>query len=402
MGKTFQIARIAGVPVAIDAGLALLATLFWLVLSLQVLPLASPGASFSQTAPVAAATVIAFMLSILAHELGHAAVAKRNDIVVLGISLNLFGGYAKLDRQAPTPASEFAIAVAGPAVNLLLGGLFVGLAFAVRPTNISLLIGAVAWLAGMNIILAVVNLFPAAPLDGGRVLTAILWRQSGDPNGARIVSGRIGLIVGVIVCIAGIAGLATRRSNGLPLVVVGVFLLFGARSEIRSATIRRRLKTSLAADVMAPIPTAITDSATAERLLSLTQGRHHQIVPISRWQTQVVGYVLPASALAIAPIERSWTSVSDLMQPDRTVARAWTTETVDQILDRQPAATPMFSVVHDPDSGKVVGAITEAQLTELFSPPTVWGNPRNNDRSSESQLGSETANPREEKTALAG
>lgn len=376
MGKTFQVARIAGVPVAIDAGLAVLAALFWLVLSFQVLPVASPDTPFVQIGLVAAATVVAFLMSILAHELGHAAVAKRNDITVLGINLNVFGGYAKLDRQAPTPRSEFSIAAAGPAVNLFLGGLFIAVALAVRFANISLLTGAVAWLAGMNIVLAVLNLFPAAPLDGGRILTAALWRRTGDPDRARIFSGRVGLVVGIAIFIVGVAALFARRNNALPLIIVGVFLLMGARSEIGTATIRRRLKTIPIGQVMAPVHPAVADSTTLDQLLILTQGRHDEAVPVSRWGTQTIGYVLPASALAIAPAERSWTPVTNLMQPEPTVARSWTTETVDNVLDRQPKETPLFSVVHDPTTGHVVGTITEAQLAAPFLAPTTWGRPK--------------------------
>ena len=106
MNRSLQVGRITGVPIAVEAGLAVLAALFVVTLTVDGLPRLDPDAGLWLRAAVASATVALFLGSILAHELGHATVAKRRGVGVLGITLSLFGGFAQLDRQAPTPGSE--------------------------------------------------------------------------------------------------------------------------------------------------------------------------------------------------------------------------------------------------------------------------------------------------------
>lgn len=379
MGKSLRIGRIAGTPISVNGGLAILAALFVMTLATQGFPQIDPDASLNRRLVLACSTVVAFLFSILAHELGHASLAKRQGVGVLGITLSLLGGYAQLDRQAPTPKAEFLIAAAGPAVNLMIGGGLAGVTYLVRQAELAddLTVGALIWLSGVNIVLAVLNLFPAAPLDGGRVLTAALWKRLGDAEYARILSGRVGLVLGATLAVAGGVQLYRGGWQGLITLLVAVFLFNGARGEIGTAAVRRRLQRTTAAELMVSNPPPVSDTLTIEQLSSLAvHDRAGVALPVVRWNAEPIGYVLASAGAAMSPLDRSIRTVSDLMRPTPDVARAWVTEPIDTVLERLTTGNDLMIVVHEPQGGRVVGTLSEAQIDPMFASPDLWGRDR--------------------------
>jgi Zn-dependent protease len=383
MARSLRLGRIAGTPVSVEAGLAVLAALFVASLALAGLPRLDPEAALSTRLLVATVAVTTFLACILAHELGHAVAAKRHDVGVLGITLSLLGGYAKLERQAPTPRAEFSIAAAGPAVNLVVGVGFAGLAAAVTRLDpwpdwgpADLVLGSLFWLAGVNVVLALFNLIPAAPLDGGRVLTALLWRRSGDAESARITSGRAGLVFGAVLTLAAALVLLIGDWQGLVVLVVAVFLFTGARGEIANAAVRRRLQSTKTADLMVSDPPAVTDSLSVEQLSAVSGPGQSVVLPVVRWAGEPIGYVLSSVGADMGPMDRSSRTVGQLMQPSPEVARAWDSETVDTVLRRVDPDESMVVVVHEPRSGRPVGTLCRRQIEPLFRPPDVWGRDR--------------------------
>lgn len=385
MGGSLRLGRIAGIPISVNLGLAVLAAVFIASLALQGLRVLDPEASLSARLIVASVTVGAFLASILAHELGHAIAARSQDVGVLGITLSLLGGYAQLDRQAPTPKAEFVIAAAGPAVNLVIGGIGAAAAFVIRRWDLlgqwpraDLATGALIWLAGVNIVLALFNLIPASPLDGGRVLTAALWRRLGDAELARIVSGRAGLIFGAVLAVVAAVQFVLGGWQGLVTLVVALFLFNGARGEIGNAAIRRRLRTTTTAELMVPDPPSLADSMTADQLANFAGGNGDGVVfPVVRWEAEPIGYVVANSASGLGPMDRASRTVGDLMRPSPEVARAWMTEPVDDVLRRlRSEDDAMVVVVHEPRAGRAVGTLGHRQVAPLFSAPSLWGNDR--------------------------
>lgn len=379
MANSIRIGRIAGIPISVNGGLVVLAAMFIFSLAIQGFPQVDPDASLTRRLLVASATVAAFLLSILAHELGHATLAKRQGVGVLGITLSLLGGYAQLDRQAPTPRAEFTIAAAGPAVNLLIGGLLSAVTFGMYRAGMldDLVLGALAWLAGVNLVLAVLNLFPAAPLDGGRVLTAALWKRSNDAELARITSGRAGLILGVLVALVGAVQILTSRWEGVVTLVVGVFLFNGARGEIGTAAIRRRLQRTTTSQLMVSDPPSVSDSLTVDQLNTFAGAERTGVAfPVVRWSPEPIGYVVPSAGAYLTDPDRSWTMVGDLMQPTPEVARAWMNESIDDVLARLGRPDEVLVVVHDPRAGRVVGTLSDTQVRPLFRAPDIWGRDR--------------------------
>lgn len=379
MNKGLKVARIAGTPISVNGGLVILAALFIVTLTIQGFPQIEPEASLSLRLVVASVTVLAFLGSILAHELGHATVAKRQDVGVLGITLSLLGGFAQLDRQAPTPKAEFLIAAAGPAVNFVIGGVLGVVAYAIYITESTstLILGALVWLAGVNVFLAVLNLVPAAPLDGGRVLTAALWKRLNDAERARVLSGRAGLVLGTVLCLVGAAQILASRWDGLITVLVGLFLFNGARGEIGAATIRRRLQRTMTQELMVTDPPAVSDALTVAQLKTFAGTERDGVAfPVVRWSPEPIGYVVPSQAASISDPDRSWTTVSELMQPTPTVTRAWMNESVDDVLRRLDEPETVLVVIHEPTAGRVVGTMCDNQVSPLFTPPDIWGRDR--------------------------
>jgi Zn-dependent protease len=355
------------------------AALFTVSLAVQGLPVYAPGNGLRLRLIAAGFGVVLFFASVLAHELGHAVVALGNGVGVSGISLWLLGGVAKLDRQAPTARAELQIAVAGPATSLVLAAFFSSLAVIAAATlGGSLLVAILAWLGGANALLAVFNLLPAAPLDGGRVLTAALWKRFGDAERARVVSGRCGLFLGAAIALAGIVQvLMVGQLGGWVTTLVGLFVFNAARSEIAAAAVRRRLIATTAGDVLVPYPPAVPDSFTAGQLSGWAgQDGWSTAYPVVRWDVVPVGYIVPRAAARLSEAEQSWTPVSALMAPATSVHQVAPGESVESILDRWSASGPQIAVVRDGVGQHAVGTIAEGQVQRLLAPPDLWGRDR--------------------------
>lgn len=222
---------------ALGVELSLHATWF-LVLALVIWAMATGfGDVYPELAPAVRAAMglisgVAFFVCLTAHELAHAVTARRFGIRVRGITLFVFGGVAEIEGEVPTPALEFAVALIGPAVSLALGA-----AFALGTTwagDVPALEGVLGSLALVNLGVALFNLIPGLPLDGGRLLRAGLWRLSGSRTRATRVAAHAGVVVAAGLAAFGVV-LATWGGEpaGLWYVPMGVFLWFLARSSRR-------------------------------------------------------------------------------------------------------------------------------------------------------------------------
>ncbi len=236
MRDSIRLGSVAGVRVGLHWSLLAVAAVLTLALSGNLLPPASPGASDIALLAAGVVGAVAFLASVLAHELGHALMARREGIGVDGITLWLLGGVARLEREADTPGAELRIAAVGPGVSVALAA-----AFGAVSMPLTGLAGALtAWLALINVVLAVFNLLPAAPLDGGRILKSALWWRSGDRLLATARAGTAGRVLGAVVIAAGLAELVWAEGvGGLWTTMVGWFILGAASAE--RAWARRRI-----------------------------------------------------------------------------------------------------------------------------------------------------------------
>lgn len=273
MTESFHLGRIAGIRIGINWSVlvifALIAGGLYFGLPGLLEEFGLPAAAPLASAVAALVTAVVFLLSLLAHELAHALVAVRNGIDVEGITLWLFGGVAKLDGEASDPAAELRIAGVGPLVSVALAAAFAVIAVSGDlvglPAVVTVTIG---WLAVINLVLAIFNLFPAAPLDGGRILRAFLWWRRGDPVSAAVTASRSGRVFGfVLIAIGLLQFIMIRAVGGLWLVLIGWFLTTAAAAEERHAQMQGALGGVRIGEIMTPDPTVVTGDLTIAELI---------------------------------------------------------------------------------------------------------------------------------------
>jgi Zn-dependent protease len=234
MNESLHFGRVGGIRIGANWSLFPIFFLIAWSLAVVLLPAAAPGFTGSAYWFFALLTAAAFYASLLAHELSHAFVARRHGVSVRGIVLWLFGGVAQLEGDMPDARSELQVAAAGPAMSLGIAAVAAAVAWFLGFIGASpIMVAAVSWLAGINALLAAFNLLPAFPLDGGRILRAVLWRRWSDRVRATAVAAKVGQIagygliaVGVVEFLAGGGAL-----GGIWLALIGWFITVAARQQ---------------------------------------------------------------------------------------------------------------------------------------------------------------------------
>jgi len=272
MDGNLTVGRFGGVELKLNWSLlAVVALIVW-SLAEGVFPDTNPGLSHPTYIAMASVAAMLFLASIALHELGHSWVARREGIEVDSITLWLFGGVSQLKGRFKSPGAEFRVAVAGPLVSILLGVIFVLIALAGPPSEVD---GVAAWLGYINLILAVFNLLPASPLDGGRVLHSILWRVKGDFAWATRVASEIGQGFGYLFIALGIAMFVFEGAfSGAWLAFIGWFLLQGARAEARYVATEQALRGVRVRDLMVRDPVTVDADSTIGRFMDEVAWSH--------------------------------------------------------------------------------------------------------------------------------
>ncbi|HEY8077337.1 MAG TPA: site-2 protease family protein [Labilithrix sp.] len=226
------------------AGIALELHVSWLVaLALAIVSL--DGLVGGWIASVV--TALAFFAGLVAHELAHALVARRLGIRVRSITLFVFGGLAQLDEEPSRPRDELLVAIAGPIASVVLAAL----AWAASRVAPAVIVPPLAWLAKVNLALAIFNCLPGFPLDGGRIARAAIWAMRGDRNDATIAAARIGRGIAWSLIALGVWGFATGAApGGAWMALVGWFLHRASGASAADATMRRAIGDATAADAM--------------------------------------------------------------------------------------------------------------------------------------------------------
>jgi len=231
--KGLHLGTIRGIP--IRAGWSLLIIIWLLTWSLAAsgLPSLAKGYSGAEYWLAAALTAVAFFASLLAHELSHALVAQRRGAHVHDITLWLLGGVSRIEEEPATPGDDLRIALAGPATSVAISVAAGVVAILVGAFGVpALFVACLVWLASINLLLAIFNLVPAAPLDGGRVLRALLWRRGGDRTRAALAATRAGRVFAYVLIATGFAlFLSAADVSGIWFVLLGAFLLMMSHAE---------------------------------------------------------------------------------------------------------------------------------------------------------------------------
>jgi Zn-dependent protease len=267
---SIKLMDIFGIRIGVDGSwfVILFLMIFWLSPSFRSELRSGDGTAYLTTV----VTVLLFFVSLIMHELGHALVARREGIEIRRINLFMFGGFAEMSRDARTPAEEFKIAGAGPAVTFLFALLCLGLDLAIvgphRLEDAALLRATVrvtpvllslSWLLLMNVAILAFNLVPAFPLDGGRIARAFVWRLRGDKAAGTRAAAQLGRAFAVLLGAAGLALLVSTRNtfSGLWLIAVAFLLGQSARGAIVQTALTERIEGVRVADIMDSQPVAI-------------------------------------------------------------------------------------------------------------------------------------------------
>lgn len=280
MKEHVRLGRVGGIAVGVNWSVFVIFGLVVWALAGGRLPLEHPEVSQVWRVAAALGAGIVFFLSLLAHELSHAFVARRNGVEVEGITLWMFGGVARLEGEANDAGAEFRIAAVGPAVSIVLGAVFLALTSLAAASELSgdaaVVESMLRWLGVINIVLAVFNLMPGAPLDGGRILRAVLWRWRGDRQRAAVLAARAGRIFGfLLVALGFLEFISTSGIGGLWLVFIGFFLVVAATAEEQHAKLNTVLADVHVADVMASDPVTVPADTPVPEFIDNYVMRHH-------------------------------------------------------------------------------------------------------------------------------
>jgi Zn-dependent protease/CBS domain-containing protein len=209
-------------------------------------------------------TTVLFFASVLAHELAHSLLARSRGIPVRGITLMIFGGVSQFEQEPRTPPSATWISAIGPITSLCLGAVFYGIAAAFGKNSVLGL--AFGYLSMANVLLGIFNFLPALPLDGGRVLQALIWRATGDRLRATQIAATISKVFSVLMIAFGFWEVAILRSfGGLWLAFIGWFLFQGAMAEETRARLERALQGHRVAELAVPSEHVVPADATVDR-----------------------------------------------------------------------------------------------------------------------------------------
>jgi Zn-dependent protease/CBS domain-containing protein len=369
MKPTFSFGRIGGVPVGAHwsalVGVAVLGAL----LESTVLPGLAPGATPVGYGLAGGVGAVALVVSLLTHELAHAMVARRNGLEVRRITLWLLGGVSEFGTQPSRAAVELRVALAGPGVSIALGVALACTGWILSTAGVPALVTATLfWLATVNAVLAVFNLLPGSPLDGGRVLHGLIWLRSGDRRRATRAATGAGQLVGAVLAALGLLMTLNGRWDGLWLVVVGWFLAGSAVGERAYAEIAEELEGLTAADAMTRNPHVAPGWWTVQAFadgLGTTRRRdpavpRHRVFPVVDLQGRATGMVRLEDLIRVPPADRRNLAVRQVAQPlvaDQVVAVG---ELLVRVAGRPlPVNAPLLLVE---DDGRLVGVIGATDL----------------------------------------
>ena len=363
MGGSLRLGRVLGIPLGVSYS-------WFLVLALVVLVLDSHLGSrypfWGDAQRWATATVVAllFFACIVAHEMAHSLVAIARGIPVKGITLFIFGGVSQIAREANSPRVELTIAIVGPLLSLLLGAVFLGLAFVTQDTVATVSAGALI-LAYANIGLGIFNLVPGFPLDGG--LRAAVWRLTGDPWKATLVAVTAGRVAGLLLILGGLALTATTGTVWpLWLALVGWFLMQTASSSLRQARAHERLRNLRAHDVVESGLATVPESMHPGELME------SDVLPKGHLYCLVSRDGEPSGLLPLMQLRKirgaRWdeVTVGELMLPLEGLARVAPSTEALEVLDLLNERSPNPVLVDH--QGMLLGIVSKDGLTRLVFP----------------------------------
>ncbi|MFQ6122844.1 MAG: site-2 protease family protein [Dehalococcoidales bacterium] len=366
MDSAFNLGKIFGIQFRLHYTWFVIFVLITVSLSWQYFPLVYPGWNKLAYWVTGTFTSLLFFTSVFAHELAHSLVGRANGIPVKSITLFIFGGIAHMTREAARHGAELKMAAAGPTSSLAIGGFFFLLHLLIR--DISEPVMAMAfWLAQVNVILAVFNLIPGFPLDGGRVFRSLLWRFSGNYKRSTRIATRVGRGVGYLFVLAGILIIflfSEQWFSGLWLAFIGWFLNNAASASYRQAQWQGALQEVTVSELMTSDCPAILPDVTVKRLVQeyiFTRGHRCFLVAD---EGELKGILTLQNIKSVAQPNWEMMPVKNIMTPVEQLKIAYPSqhalEVLEQMNENDINQMPVVS------EGRVIGLITRDSLLRFL------------------------------------
>jgi Zn-dependent protease/CBS domain-containing protein len=358
----FRAGSITGIEIRIDyTWFVIFALILW-TLTRGVFPGMYPSQPAHTYLLMGAAGTLLFFASLLAHELAHSMVALSRGIGVESITLFIFGGVAQAKEEFRTPGDEFLVAAAGPVMSLALAGAFQALVWATVQAGVSPAVTSVAsYLALINFVLAVFNLFPGFPLDGGRLLRAIVWKRTGDVRRATRIASDGGKAFGFMLMALGLLNLfAGNPLGGAWLVFIGWFVRMAADASYVQQELRSAMEGATARDVMTADPQTVTPGETLQHFLDdyVLHGRHHSYPIVDR--ARPLGLITLDRVRSVPKQDWPSRTVHDAMVPLSAEIAVAPDDDMTEALQKLNAS-PLGRVLVTQD-GRLVGLISQSDI----------------------------------------
>ncbi|MBN2248396.1 MAG: site-2 protease family protein [Coriobacteriia bacterium] len=362
--RSLRLGRLFGIPLEIDASWLFVFFLVAATLTTSYFPAALPDQTPVAYVALGLLTAIVFFASLVLHELAHSLVARAGGLRVSRVTLFVFGGVSQLEDEPRSPGSEFVMAAAGPVMSLLIGAGCWGLAI------VGGLVGAPEWmlvpldyLAIINVALAIFNLLPGFPLDGGRVLRAILWAATGDVMKATKWASRAGQALGTALIAVAVFGVLNGTFDFVWLAVMGWFMSTLAVGAYRQQLTRARLAEVAVSEIMSsPAVLAPADLSLEEMGHSYFLAGRHPRYPVVE-DGRVIGLIDIERVNEVARNRWAETTVGEVASKNLEAAVARPEASVDSILPRlEPGGPGAILVVED---GRLAGIVTRSDIIKL-------------------------------------
>jgi len=362
---TIRLGRLFGIDIGFNWSLVFIFVLIAWTLATGVLPQDVPGQGAGAYWVAGAAGAIVFYACLLAHELSHALVARRNGMKVAGITLWLFGGVSQLEGEPKSAGAEALIAGVGPLTSFAIALIALGMALATSAN--ALVSDLLGWLAFVNLALGLFNLVPAFPLDGGRLLSSVFWWRSGSRLRGVHTAVRVGRLFAFLMIAIGLLELFTGAVvDGIWIAFIGWFLLSAGSSEEAGTTIKTLLKSvPVSAAMTSPVVT-VPDWLTIGQFLESVAPQHRfTTYPVHDPSGKLTGMVRLSDLIRVQSDERDRKRLSDSARPISQVPVTRPGEDLAALIERLGTAFDQRVLVFDQD--QLVGIVSPADVARLLA-----------------------------------
>jgi len=362
-----ELFKLLGFKVSVDVSWGIILFLVIWSLAAGAFPAYYPNLTIQTYWVMGIIGALGLFISIIIHEFSHSLVARKYGMDIKGITLFVFGGVAEMKDEPETPKIEFLMAIAGPIASLLLSLLFGALYQAAVAIGLSLPIVAIlGYLSAINLLLAIFNMIPAFPTDGGRVLRSILWWIKGDIRWATRTASRISVIFAMFIIFIGFMNMIQGNvMGGIWWVLIGSFLFSAANSSYQSLLIKQSFAGKSVKDYINPNPVTVPSHTTLQEFVDGYLYRYHyKMFPVT--QEGRISGLITLNALKAVPQEK-WPTmqVSEIMQKATKVNTLPATMNVHEAMlaMNESGISRMLVEAH----GKIIGIITLKDLLEFFT-----------------------------------